>query len=202
MGCPSGISSGLWWADPALQAAADAVTETRSAFLNTLSGSSPLSGSITALGPASPTTRLHVAEVSTSNWRWPHRSTRSCLRERVTAPVDLAQARAAVGYWLSPTARGRGVASHALWLLAHWAFNVIGLARLELTCGPDNHASQLVAERSGFVREGCCARTSPSRADGATASCSVCSPTNCGYRKPGSSGAGTDMWVPECCTCR
>ena len=28
------------------------------------------------------------------------------------------------------------------------------LARLELTCGPDNLASQRVAERCGFTREG------------------------------------------------
>ena len=30
----------------------------------------------------------------------------------------------------------------------------LGLARLELTCGPDNEASQHVAERCGFCREG------------------------------------------------
>lgn len=28
------------------------------------------------------------------------------------------------------------------------------VARLELTCGPDNEASQRVAERCGFTREG------------------------------------------------
>jgi RimJ/RimL family protein N-acetyltransferase len=28
------------------------------------------------------------------------------------------------------------------------------MARLELTCGPDNEASQRVADRCGFVREG------------------------------------------------
>ncbi len=30
----------------------------------------------------------------------------------------------------------------------------MGLGRLELTCGPDNHASQGVADRCGFTREG------------------------------------------------
>jgi RimJ/RimL family protein N-acetyltransferase len=38
--------------------------------------------------------------------------------------------------------------------LARWAFAELGLARLELTCGPDNEASQRVAERAGFSREG------------------------------------------------
>jgi RimJ/RimL family protein N-acetyltransferase len=61
---------------------------------------------------------------------------------------------AAVGYWLAPEARGRGLAAHAVRLLARWAFAELGLARLELTCGPDNEASQHVAERCGFSREG------------------------------------------------
>jgi RimJ/RimL family protein N-acetyltransferase len=68
--------------------------------------------------------------------------------------VRLDQGRAAVGYWLAPEARGRGLASHAVRLLARWAFAELGLARLELTCGPDNEASQHVAERCGFTREG------------------------------------------------
>ena len=36
--------------------------------------------------------------------------------------VDLEQSRAAVGYWLAPEARGRGVVTHAVRLLARWAF--------------------------------------------------------------------------------
>jgi RimJ/RimL family protein N-acetyltransferase len=68
--------------------------------------------------------------------------------------VDLRRRCAAVGYWLRPEARGRGVATHAVRLLAGWAFDALGVARLELSCSPDNEASQRVAERCGFVREG------------------------------------------------
>jgi RimJ/RimL family protein N-acetyltransferase len=68
--------------------------------------------------------------------------------------VRLDHGRAAVGYWLTPEARGRGAAAQAVRLLARWAFAELGLARLELTCGPDNEASQHVAERCGFSREG------------------------------------------------
>ena len=68
--------------------------------------------------------------------------------------VEMDQGRAAVGYWLAPQARGRGVATHAVRLLARWAFNDLGLARVALTCAPDNHASRRVAERCGFSREG------------------------------------------------
>jgi RimJ/RimL family protein N-acetyltransferase len=73
-----------------------------------------------------------------------------CLLEN----VRLAQGCAGVGYWLAPGARGRGVVTHAVRLLAQWAFAELRLARLELTCGPDNEASQRVAERCGFTREG------------------------------------------------
>ncbi|GAA4614738.1 hypothetical protein GCM10023195_64490 [Actinoallomurus liliacearum] len=68
--------------------------------------------------------------------------------------VDLDEARAAVACWLAPHARGRGVATRTLRLLAQWAFDSLAIARLELTCAPDNVASQSVAERCGFVREG------------------------------------------------
>jgi RimJ/RimL family protein N-acetyltransferase len=68
--------------------------------------------------------------------------------------VDRAQRRAAVGYWLAAHARGRGIASRAVRLLAGWSFAQLGTARLELTCAPQNEASQAVAARCGFTREG------------------------------------------------
>jgi RimJ/RimL family protein N-acetyltransferase len=61
---------------------------------------------------------------------------------------------AAVAYWLRPEARGRGAATVAVQLIARWAFNELGVQRLELTTAPENVASQRVAERAGFVREG------------------------------------------------
>ena len=68
--------------------------------------------------------------------------------------ISLVDGRAAVGYWLAAAARGRGVARHAVGLMARWAFEELGIARLELTCAPDNEPSQRVAERCGFSREG------------------------------------------------
>jgi RimJ/RimL family protein N-acetyltransferase len=68
--------------------------------------------------------------------------------------VDREEDRGWLGYWVAPSARGRGVATHAARLLARWGFAQLGLARIELTCGPDNAASQAVAVRCGFVREG------------------------------------------------
>ena len=68
--------------------------------------------------------------------------------------INLERGSAALGYWRALRARGRGVASCAVRLLAQWGFTKLGLARIELTCGPDNEASQRVAGRCGFVHEG------------------------------------------------
>jgi RimJ/RimL family protein N-acetyltransferase len=59
-----------------------------------------------------------------------------------------------IGYWVAPGARRQGVATRALTLLARWAVTEGGVARLELTTHPENVASQRVAEKAGFVREG------------------------------------------------
>lgn len=58
------------------------------------------------------------------------------------------------GYATFIHARGRGVATRALCLLAAWAFAETSLARLELTVMPGNDASLRVAERAGFQVEG------------------------------------------------
>lgn len=60
---------------------------------------------------------------------------------------------AMLGYSLLPEARGRGLATRAVALLAGWAFD-IGLARLWAGTRPENVASQRVLEKAGFRREG------------------------------------------------
>jgi ribosomal-protein-alanine N-acetyltransferase len=56
-------------------------------------------------------------------------------------------------YWLSIDARGRGVATRALTLVADWAFDC-GIERLFLLVHPENDLSHRVAQRCGFSREG------------------------------------------------
>jgi RimJ/RimL family protein N-acetyltransferase len=68
--------------------------------------------------------------------------------------VDLVDRLAHVGYWTAREARGRGLTTAAVRLLAAWAFSVLGIERLELRADVDNPASQRVAERVGFQREG------------------------------------------------
>jgi [ribosomal protein S5]-alanine N-acetyltransferase len=62
--------------------------------------------------------------------------------------------RAAVGYWLLAHARGKGLATSALVLVAGWAFDALGVKRIGLNTDPRNVASVRVAERVGFTREG------------------------------------------------
>lgn len=59
-----------------------------------------------------------------------------------------------IGYWCVPEARGRGLTTRALRLVSRWAFDELGLERLELITDPDNVASQRVAEKVGYQREG------------------------------------------------
>jgi len=59
-----------------------------------------------------------------------------------------------VGYWVAAQSRGRGVAADALRALSRWAFESLGLGRVELVTDPENIASQRVAEKAGFQREG------------------------------------------------
>ena len=61
---------------------------------------------------------------------------------------------AEIGYWLAPEARGRGAATRALRLLSRWTLREWPIRRLHLMADVDNTASQAVAVRAGFTREG------------------------------------------------
>jgi RimJ/RimL family protein N-acetyltransferase len=77
-----------------------------------------------------------------------------CVGQISLHAVDWANRRAAVGYWLLPAARGRGLMTASLDRVVRWAFDEIGLLRLETMAVSHNTASLAVAERCGFRREG------------------------------------------------
>src|SRR4051794_17724906 len=68
--------------------------------------------------------------------------------------VERDQDRASLGYWVAPAARGRGGGTDGGRLPGRWGFGGLGLGRIGVPCGADNAASQAVAARCGFVREG------------------------------------------------
>ncbi|MFG2077903.1 GNAT family N-acetyltransferase [Nonomuraea maritima] len=61
---------------------------------------------------------------------------------------------AEVGYMTAPWARGNGYAGEAVRAIARWLFDQHGFRRLQLRASVANPASQRVAEKAGFVREG------------------------------------------------
>jgi RimJ/RimL family protein N-acetyltransferase len=67
---------------------------------------------------------------------------------------DWSDMKAEVGYWMAPEARRRGFGARATRLLAEWGVRKLGLERIELLASPLNEASQRLAERAGFTREG------------------------------------------------
>ena len=66
--------------------------------------------------------------------------------------------RGSVGYWLLEDGRSKGRATRAVRLMASWALPEMRLGRLQLRTD-ENVASQRVAERAGFAREGVLAPT-------------------------------------------
>jgi RimJ/RimL family protein N-acetyltransferase len=59
-----------------------------------------------------------------------------------------------LGYMVGPQARGRGVATHAVELVTRWAFDSLGIERMEILVDPHNEVSVRVAEAAGYAREG------------------------------------------------
>jgi RimJ/RimL family protein N-acetyltransferase len=59
-----------------------------------------------------------------------------------------------LGYIVAPSARGRGVATEMLRRLTEWALAELGAMRIYLVINVDNPASERVAARCGYLREG------------------------------------------------
>jgi RimJ/RimL family protein N-acetyltransferase len=59
-----------------------------------------------------------------------------------------------LGYWVRTSAARRGVATTATRLAARFAFDQLGLQRIEIVAAVDNLPSQRVAEKAGAQREG------------------------------------------------
>jgi ribosomal-protein-alanine N-acetyltransferase len=70
------------------------------------------------------------------------------------ARFDWQDRKVEVGYWVAAPARRRSVGSRSTLLLSHWAISALGMERVELLANPANEASQRLAERAGFTREG------------------------------------------------
>lgn len=70
--------------------------------------------------------------------------------------IQAAHLSASVSYWLGECFTGRGLATDALKILSRFAFNRLGLNRLEISASVTNAKSAAVATRAGFTPEGTC----------------------------------------------
>jgi RimJ/RimL family protein N-acetyltransferase len=68
--------------------------------------------------------------------------------------IDRAAREVELGYIVAREARGRGAGSEILRRLTRWAFDELGALRIFLIIDVTNGASERVAERCGYVREG------------------------------------------------
>jgi len=96
-----------------------------------------------------------------------------CRGQLTVLGVDWEQARAELGIWLAPQARGKGMASGALRLLSGWVLRTCRLARVQVLTEPDNEAMIRAARAAGFSYEGVlrgCTRERGERVDNAVLS--------------------------------
>ena len=68
--------------------------------------------------------------------------------------IDSESRKANVGYWLGAEFQGRGLMTKACRALVDYAFNELGLNRMEIRCAVQNKKSRAIPERLGFTQEG------------------------------------------------
>jgi ribosomal-protein-serine acetyltransferase len=68
--------------------------------------------------------------------------------------IEADNRKASIAYYLGAGHQGRGLATAAVGAVLAHGFEVLGLNRLELKCAAGNLASQRLAGRLGFCREG------------------------------------------------
>lgn len=68
--------------------------------------------------------------------------------------IDWLNASARIGYWLDKAHTGRGIMTKAVHALTEYAFEALGLHRIEIHVATHNERSRHIPERLGFKLEG------------------------------------------------
>lgn len=68
--------------------------------------------------------------------------------------IDWHNRQTSIGYYLAKNAEGHGIMTRSVQALLNYAFNDLGLNRVEIRCGEKNSKSRAIPERLGFFREG------------------------------------------------
>lgn len=67
---------------------------------------------------------------------------------------NIANKRTEIGYWLSQHEQGKGVVSKSVVKLCDFAFNELGMNRVQIKCAVNNIPSKSIPKRLGFKFEG------------------------------------------------
>lgn len=117
----------------------------------------------TTVAPKMPTPEHVALRCAESGYRWLIGARAECvIRDTATGTFAgeialMAEGQtgsAMVGYSVTREWRGRGYATRATRLLADWAFDVAGFARVTAGAAPGNTGSRRTLERAGFRLEG------------------------------------------------
>ena len=68
--------------------------------------------------------------------------------------LNLEEAKAEIGYWVTAGVRGKGIATQATKLLTEYGFETIGFHRIEALVVESNKASLKVLSNAGYQQEG------------------------------------------------
>lgn len=68
--------------------------------------------------------------------------------------IDTKLKTAEIGYWLAPSARGRGIIKTLIPVIERLAFETYNMRKIDIWCDADNIASRRNAENAGYVLEG------------------------------------------------
>jgi len=69
-------------------------------------------------------------------------------------PIDWANLKVEIGYWLAEAYQGKGLMTRACRTLVTYAFDELGLNKVEIRCATENFRSCAIPKRLGFTQEG------------------------------------------------
>jgi ribosomal-protein-serine acetyltransferase len=81
------------------------------------------------------------------------------LNEKIVGTIglhhlDSANKSVQIGYWLDKQAQGKGLATRCCRVLINYAFEDLGLNRIQINCNVENAKSRAIPEKLGFRLEG------------------------------------------------
>ena len=68
--------------------------------------------------------------------------------------IDFSLKKVVIGYWVSEEYQGKGIITKSCLTLIDYAFNSLGMKKIEISVASENIPSQKICERLGFTLEG------------------------------------------------